>query len=39
MCELQDFERLEDAIFYAEVLNPEVVARMFVFNRKWLLKY
>ena len=27
--ELQDFEPLEDAIFYAEVFNPEVVPKMF----------
>ena len=27
--ELQDFEWLEDAIFYTEVFNPEVVPKMF----------
>ena len=31
--ELQDFEPLEDAIFYAEVFNPEVVPKMF-FSRQ-----
>ena len=34
--ELQDFEWLEDAIFYTEVFNPEVVPKCF-FQQKMTL--
>ena len=35
--ELQDFEQLEDAIFYIEVLNAEVALKMFFFQLKTAL--
>ena len=38
--ELQDFEWLEDILFYTEVFNPEVVSKKkFFLNRKWLWQY
>ena len=40
IAELKDFQQLEDAIFYTEVFNPEVVPKMFFFpNRKWFWQY
>ena len=39
IAELQDFERLEDVIFYTEEFNPEVIPKMIFFNRKWLWQY
>ena len=37
--ELQNFEQLQDAIFYTDVCNPEVVPKMAFFNTKWLRQY